>query len=295
MRVALLLVGVLLAGCRPAPSRPGAARPVAASKPLVVATIFPLADLCRGLVGDEAEVVTLVPPGASPHTFELTADAMRSLSRAKLIVRVGPGVDEWLDSALAGQPATVFVAMDHVKLLDGNPEHPGEGLDKDPHCWLDPYRLATEVAPALTAALPLAKPAASARLEQCTRALTALDAELQRQLAPLKQRRYIAAHPAWRYFNERYHLTMAACVEPVGGGEPSASWLSEVVKTAKTQGLGAVLGEVQLSDKLVRTVADEAKLRVGLLDPLGGEAVPGRDSYAALMRYNAQQFVEALR
>ena len=49
-----------------------------ASAPVkVAATIFPLYDLVRQVAGAAAEVVLLVPPGASPHTFTVKPGTVR--------------------------------------------------------------------------------------------------------------------------------------------------------------------------------------------------------------------------
>ncbi|MBI5835426.1 MAG: zinc ABC transporter substrate-binding protein [Armatimonadetes bacterium] len=295
MRRALVLTFSLLAlaGCRPAAAPAG--------RPIVAATIFPLASLVQQLVGSEADVVTLAPSGASPHTLDLTPETARQLSSASLVVRVGPGLDDWVAN-LAGPRAAVFEAMGHVTLLDGNPEtdhdhlaHTGGALDKDPHVWLDPDLMGREFVPALAARLTeLGIRGVEPRAAALRRDLAALDAELSAQLKPLRQRRYAGAHPAWGYFNRRYGLEMVAAVEPVGGSEPSARWLREVIETVKAKGAGCLFTEVQLSDKLDRAVAKEAGVRVGVLDPLGGPDIVGRNSYAAIMRYNAKQFVDGL-
>ena len=275
---------------------------------MVAATILPLASLVAELVGDSAEVVTLAPSAASPHTLDLTPDTARQLASANLLVRIGPGLDDWV-AQLASAKVKVFAAMDHATLIDGNPEtghdhghgqdseahDAGPALDKDPHLWLDPDLVGREVVPALAAELQaLGVSGVPQRQAALQSQLAALDKELAAKLKPLKQRRYAGAHPAWRYFNRRYGLDMVATVEPVGGTEPSARWLREAIETTKAKGAACVFTEVQLSGKLDSAVAKEAGVRLGVLDPIGGADVPGRDSYAAMLRYNAQSFVTGL-
>ena len=59
--------------------------------------------------------------------------------------------------------------------------------------------------------------------------------------------------------------------------------------------VATIVAEAQLSRSLAETVAREAGLRLGLLDPTGGDGVAGRDSYEALLRYNAAELQKALR
>src|SRR5512136_1776273 len=82
----LALVAALLGGmaCKPENS---------SDKLTVVATIFPLADFVKNVAGDKAEVVTLLPAGASPHTYEPTPRDMEAVHRATLLVVNGAGLD----------------------------------------------------------------------------------------------------------------------------------------------------------------------------------------------------------
>jgi hypothetical protein len=74
-RVLRALVAVLLAAGALAPgTRTGTVK--------VAATIFPLHDIARQVAGSVADVALVLPPGASPHTFEPTPASVRELSGA---------------------------------------------------------------------------------------------------------------------------------------------------------------------------------------------------------------------
>lgn len=284
-------------------AEPPAPAPVAAAPLSITATIFPLADLTAELAGDVATVDCLVPAGATPHTFDLRPQQARQIADARLIVRVGSGYDDWLKSALAGSRAEVVTAMETTSLLRATAqddagdehaehEHHEHGVD-DPHVWLDPIRVRDDIAPAIAAALTRAVPARAAdfarRLEALQAELTLLDDELRAELRPLTDRRYIASHAGWNYFNQRYELTQVAAIELAPGAAPSARWRREVIDLARAQKVRAVFVESQLNPSAAEAVARDAGLRLGALDPFGGPAIEGRDSYAAMMRYNAAQ------
>ncbi len=310
---AALLLGLILTACS-RPTTPPAAPGADTAKPTVVATIFPLADITRSLAGDAFAVRDLLPAGASPHTFELTPQTAKALADALVVVRVGAGVDAWLENAMQGSQARVVTVTELTTLLpgtdehEGEPAHPGEAEHEhghehegagNPHVWLDPVLMRDTFAPAIAEALKQANPAAAetvtANLAGLTQQLTALDAELTAKLADLPERRYIAGHRAWEYFNRRYGLSQVAVVEPKPGTDPSARYVKEVVEIARREKVTAVFGEVQLSQALSELVSREAGVKTGLLDPLGGEQTAGRDSYAALLRYNAEQFATGLK
>jgi ABC-type Zn uptake system ZnuABC Zn-binding protein ZnuA len=65
--------------------------PPASGRVLVVASILPLADFARQVGGERVQVETLVPRGASPHTYEPTPAQLRSVSQARVLVLNGVG------------------------------------------------------------------------------------------------------------------------------------------------------------------------------------------------------------
>src|SRR5207244_56702 len=77
----------------------GCARRERSGTPVIVASIFPVQDLVQRIVGDDAEVRTLMPPGANPHGFEVTASGTRELADAKVLVVVGRHLDDWATKA----------------------------------------------------------------------------------------------------------------------------------------------------------------------------------------------------
>jgi len=61
----------------------------AEEKPLVVASIAPLAAIVQDAFGDSVNVVYLIPPGADPHEYQLTASQIELLRKASVIVTTG--------------------------------------------------------------------------------------------------------------------------------------------------------------------------------------------------------------
>ncbi len=53
--------------------------PATLANPKVAATIFPLYDIVRNIAGKKLHVSLLVPPLASPHTFEFTPHEIAGL------------------------------------------------------------------------------------------------------------------------------------------------------------------------------------------------------------------------
>lgn len=321
----LVLIMAFVSGCGAPDVTP---QTVPEEKTMVVATIFPLADVTQNIGGDRVEVITLLPGGASPHTFEPTPRQMQQVSGADVVIQVGAGLDDWADKLTEAvgsgaiivkvtegmqlRPIAHRCAHEHKDVCSHDQEHqcdhshPAEDRDEpdhttaygDPHVWLDPVLVRDEIAPRIAAALAAAAPADAdyfaANLESFQGVLTALDEEIARRVERLANRHFVAYHSAWSYFADRYGLVEVATVQEAPGKEPSPSWIATVVELARAHGAGAIFAEPQFSTQAAQVIADEYGGRVLILDPLGDESIPGRDSYVALMRYNITEMEKGL-
>lgn len=301
----LITVLVVLTGC--AGGSPAATEGHNPAVLKVAATIFPLADIARQVGGERVEVTTLLPPGASPHTFEPTPEQMRAMAAADVFISVGPGLDEWAARLSGGNrgdrvdvavletiPVSLLISEGHA---DG--VHDGDRHGVNPHVWLDPVLVRDHIAPAITRALTNAAPENrdyfAARLKDYQAALDGLDESFRTAVKTLADRRFVSVHAAWTYLAKRYGLEQVAVVEAFPGKEPSARWIAGVVDTARRAKASAVLAEPQLSTQTAQVIAAEFGGRVVILDPLGGPGLPGRDSYLGLMRYNLETLTGGLR
>ncbi len=299
-----LLAGAVVAGCGGSgggtsdTGDDGAARAeadTASSTPGVVASIFPVAELARAIAGDAARVDVLLPPGASPATFEPTPRAIRAVSGAGLHVLVGGGLDGWARSLVEGaSTAETLVLTEGMELLAGGHEE-GTG---NPHVWLDPILTRDHLLPSLVDALVRLAPDDEAGIRARGRALadtlTALDRELERTLAPVRGRAFVTAHPAWVYFVDRYDLLEVGTIHAQPGREPAPRALAGLVEAAGRARVRAVFAEPQMPGPAARALAEELGVELHTLDPLGGPGLEGRDSYPALLRHNARRIVLAL-
>lgn len=299
-RLAAVTVGGLFVtlapwGCAP-PARPE-------GPPLVVVTIFPVADLVRMVGGDAVRVETLLPPRASLHTWEATPAQIRSLEGAAAYVTVGGGLDVWLEGLGAEAPGLHTLRItDGMELRPASEDHghshgEEEGTG-DPHVWLDPLLMRDHVLPRITGLLlrvaPESEEALRARSVAAADSLTALDAYVRRTLAPREVDSFVATHDAWWYFGERYGLHALGNLYERPGHEPSARGLARIVDGARAAGLEAVLSEPQLSQTAAQALAAEVGARVIEVDPLGGPGLDGRETYLDLMRFNAHAFARAM-
>jgi len=262
---------------------------------LVAASIAPLADFARQVGGDHVNVVTLVPPGASPHTYELTPSQVEHVARANLLVLNGIGLEYWADNLIqgAGNPRLIVVDTSQgIEILD---DETG-GLGGNPHVWLDPRNVIMQVEhirDALIQADAAHAEVYRSRSQAYIDQLHALDREVAAETGTWSSREFVAFHPAWVYFARRYGLEQAAVIESSPGREPSPAEVARIIETAKRIGARAIFAEPQFSTKAAQTIAEETGAAVLFLDPLGSSL--NDPSYLSLLRYNVVQMAVALR
>ena len=281
-----LFLGLLLAGI-------GAEGAGSADRILVAASIAPLADFARQVGGDRVEVITLVPPGASPHTYELKPSQVRQVAGARLLVLNGAGLEYWAEKLVraAGNPMLEVVDTSRgIPLLDAGAH------GANPHIWLDPQqamRQVQNIRDALVRVDPALGRTYEANAARFLAELQDLDREIAAEVRGWRTKQFIAFHPAWVYFARRYGLEQAGVIERSPGREPSPAELARIVETAKRVGARAIFAEPQFSPKAAEAIARESGARVLFLDPLGS-SLKDR-SYLAMMRSNVFQMAPALR
>jgi zinc transport system substrate-binding protein len=300
---------------------------IAADEMLAIASVFPISDMMALVGGDRWKVLTLIPAGASAHTYEPTPEQVRQLSQARAFFQIGLGLEFWIEKIVnaAANPALVRVDLSegidtlptpsasliakpsmpsqqrhsHIPQRGANAAH-GHGpahAGADPHYWLDPVRM-QQVVDRIERVLSEMDTHAAARYreraQQVHKDLGDLHQEIQQRTQGLANRSFIAMHSAWTYFAPRYDLLQAAVVEPFPGREPSPRYLAELAKVIRRERVKVVIIEPQLSPTAAHALARETGAKVGMLDPTGGPTLPERDSYVALMRYNVNALIKLL-
>jgi len=134
-----------------------------------------------------------------------------------------------------------------------------------------------------------------ARAGRTTQDLDALDAEIRTRTAQFASKKIVTFHAAWDYFARRYGLEIVASIEESPGREPGPRRIAEIVRRVREQGVRVVFAEPQYPSMAAEVIASECGIPVRVLDPLGGEGVPGRSDYFSLLRYNVGVMEEALR
>jgi zinc transport system substrate-binding protein len=272
----------------------------------VATTIFPLYDLARNVAGADVEVVLLVPPGASPHTFEAKPGTIRAVTGSAVLFAIGHGFDDWAVRLAQGAGVgRVQVVDEHIPLRAmthaGHSHTTSRAAQKahtpiDPHYWLS-IPNAIHMVHTMTKTLGNLDPPARSGYEQRARAyeeqLRAVDADLHALLGALPRRSIATFHDAFDYFAVTYHLQVVATFETSPGQTPPPRQVEAFQRQVRAHKLRVLFIEPQLPPGALASLVQDLRITLQELDPVGG--MPGRESYLAMMRFNASQIAASLR
>ncbi len=233
----------------------------ARTKPLIVATTSILADGIQELVGDQAEVVALMPAGVDPHLYKASVRDLDLLTQADLVVYHGlylEGKMTEIFEKLAKQQVLIDVSkgIPTNKLIRSGPE----SHSVDPHVWFDISLWSAALAYA-SQELQIWQPSWKSQLQVNTRAymdqLDALDQRTKLQVHELVQRKQVlvTAHDAFAYFGKAYGLQVYSLQGLSTLSEPGLRDLTELITVIQTYRVKAIFAEQTISPKALQAVA----------------------------------------
>ncbi|NLG54893.1 MAG: zinc ABC transporter substrate-binding protein [Rhodococcus sp.] len=295
--VAAVLVSAGLSACSIAGGSDG---------PLVVVTTNILGDVVENIVGEEADVMVLMPRGADPHSFEISAAEAHRVEQADVIIANGLGLEGGLGKIVDTARGDGVPVLDVGSEVDPITYSAGQSSGSlDPHFWTDPYRM--------IAAIPLIEEAVVAHVpgvdssqiadnaQRYRGELDELAAQMSQQFdeIPPSQRKLVTNHHVFGYLAERFEFEVIGAVVPSGTtlASPSASDLAELAGAISAAGVPTIFIDSSQPDRLAQVLAAEAstpvQVRSLFTESLGDEG-DGGDTYIDMMRSNTQSISDGL-
>jgi zinc/manganese transport system substrate-binding protein/manganese/iron transport system substrate-binding protein len=291
-------LAVLAAGCsanQPAGSEDG----IQGRTLRVVATTTQVADFARNIGGDRVQVTSLFKPNVDAHDYEPSPADIDTIARADVVIENGAGLESWLHDTVtsSGFQGPVVDTSQRVRLRQ-------VGGQPDPHIWQNPRNamiMVANIERALAAADPADASVFQTNLAGYTKQLQALDAEVQRQLDSLANKKLVTNHDAFGYYIDRYGLQFVGSIIPSfdTSAELSGRDIRDLVAKIKATRVKAVFSETSLPPKTAETIAREAGVKVVEgQDALYGDSLgpPGSDgdTYLKMVRHNTRTIVHNL-
>lgn len=255
----------------------------------IITSLLPVQSLVERIGGEHVQVASMVPAGASVHTYEPTPSQLKEVARADIFMKLGTPIEfevTWLDKLLETNDELVVVDLSRgVNLIDfvseeedDDEDHHEEDDDEhghdheggvDPHIWLSPMNLQTMAMTIGDGLAQLDQENASYYQEQkelVLQELQLIDAEIRSVLQGASNRDLIVYHDAWGYFANDYDLSLIAIEE--NEKEPTAKHLQEVISLGKEHNVQVVFASPEFNTQSAETIAKEIGAEVILISPL---------------------------
>lgn len=248
-----------------------------AAEPTLTVTLEPLRYFTEVIAGDKFKVVSMVPKGSSPETYDPTPQQLVNLDKSIAYLRIGYiGFEQaWMDKLTANVP--------HLKVFDTSKgidpiyeeghDHEGHHHEGgiEPHIW-NSARNASVIANNIYAALSELdspnEPYYKHRLDSVQRIIAQTDTEIRSRLRDADST-FLIYHPALSYFARDYGLKQISIEE--GGKEPSPAHLKELIETARRDSARVIFVQQEFDTRNAKLIANELGINVVPINPLSYE------------------------
>ncbi|MDC0664342.1 zinc ABC transporter substrate-binding protein [Marinobacter sp. SS21] len=272
----------------------------ASAESRIVTSIKPLELLVRAIAPEDAEITSLVPAGASPHTYQMRPSQRRALEQADRIFWVGPELETFLERLLSGADfrQKQVALWDEQRDAGHHPAHqhepdqahhqaedrhhetdhstPGHqhGDGEDPHVWLDPG-LALEMAETIRHHLEDLPGVEQEQLrlnyERFAQELEAAETDIRQRLSGARHMALFTYHDAFRRFAEHYGLDVQGVLTLNPERSPGARHITLLQQQLQRSENVCLLMEPQFNRQWWRSITEGIDLNISTWDPLAAD------------------------
>ena len=280
----------------------------------VVTSIKPLHSLASYLMDGVGKPDLIVDGYASPHGFSMKPSHAKMLQDADLIFWVGEDLENFLEkplnsiakkaekielmdikglNVLSFRERNIFDEHDdhddhegHTKKKkDEHDDHEGHGHGEyDPHIWLDPINAKVILKEMTEHLIENDSKNASTYKSNLDKALKDIDKLTMNVMTELNQSvSSIVFHDAYQYFEKRFDVNIIGALTVNTDVLPGAEQIVEIREVIEHEKVTCVLSEPQFNPDIVKTIANDTNINMGVLDPLGAKLDKGKTLYFNLI------------
>ena len=249
------------------------------NKQSVTVSVLPQKYFMERIVGNNLSINVMIPPGASPVTYEPTPKQMKELSVSSLYIRIGHIEFEksWMkkirdinpEMRVVDQSVVANLIEPEYKLNDEH-EHKGHhhhGVD--PHIWTSPKEVKKQIDflyQYLIKTYPEFDSDFTKNYNSFISEIDSLDSYITEQLKLYHGNKFMIFHPALSYFARDYGLIQISI--EIDGKEPTPANIQEIIEVAKEEEIKVIFVQKQFSTHNAEVIAKEINGRVVQIDPL---------------------------
>ena len=290
----------------------------------VITTIKPIESLVNAVIGDTGKTVSLIPPEISPHEFRLKPSDVRILQNSNIVFYISSHLETGIVKMFKNLPKNIKTinlmeetGIDHLSIRDNeawelhdhddhdkhdakdekHDDHDKHDTNDDIHIWLDPdnaIKIVRKINKELSLFFPKNAMIYNDNSSKLINEIESLKIELKKELLPIKDKPYIVFHDAYQYFERAFELNAIGSIaleNDVASSPKQISFIKD--KILKSQAT-CVFQEPQFDSKLVNTVVEGTKARIGILDPIGVNILEKENFYLQLLRNMSKSLKKCL-
>lgn len=246
------------------------------TKPTLTVTIEPLRYFTETIVGDKFKVVSMVPDGTSPETYDPTPQQLVALSKSTAYLQIGHiGFEQsWIKKLQENTPKLPFYDMslgiNLIHVQGGHTHVHGDHVHSgvEPHTWNSTKNariIAENVYKAVSELDQANADYYKHRLDSLNDIIYETNVEVQKLLTEADHT-FLIYHPALTYFARDYGLKQISIEET--GKEPSPSHLQALIKTCKNNDTRIIFVQKEFDMHNAQMIAKEIGVEVVPINPL---------------------------
>ncbi len=245
-------------------------------KPVIMVTIEPLRYFTEAIVGDKFTVVSMVPKGMSPETYDPTPQQMVDLGNSMAYFRIGYiGFEQtWMDRITDNVPhIQVFDTSEGVDLIyEAEYEHNGHihigGVE--PHIWnsaINAQIIASNILFSLTTFDKDNEAYYMSRFDTLCHFIDRTDYMVHELLeTENSDKSFMIYHPALSYYARDYGLRQISIEE--NGKEPSPAHMKELIDLCRKENVHTIFVQPEFDTRNAEVIARQTDTRVVPINPL---------------------------
>lgn len=249
------------------------------NKQSITVSVLPQKYFVEKILGDKFNINVMIPPGASPVTYEPSPRQMKELSSSITYLRIGHIEFEkaWMGKLQNLNPEMDIIDLSiNAELIESEHNHETDhnisghhhhGVD--PHIWTSPKevkKLTDLIYEYFVKEYPESKPEFENNYKEFNREIDSLNSYLENQLQAYQGRKFLIFHPALSYIARDYGLEQITI--EIDGKEPTPANIQRIIEVAKEEDIKVVFVQNQFSTHNAEVIANEIKGRVVQIDPL---------------------------
>ena len=243
-------------------------------KPILTVTLEPLRYFTEAIAGDNYEVVSMVPKGSSPESYDPTPQQLVNLSKSQAYFRIGYiGFEQaWMKKLEANSPdMKVYDTSKGIDLIRDKGHWHGDHFHEggvEPHVWNSTQNaliIADNIYQALCELDSTHQEDYQKRLDVLKQTIRQTDANVHTLLENADST-FLIYHPALSYFARDYGLKQVSIEE--GGKEPSPAQLKTLIETCRNENVHTIFVQQEFDQRNAQLIANELGVNIVSINPL---------------------------